>query len=108
MASDKIQNLTDSTFDKEIKEGIVLVDFWAVWCGPCLALGPTIDELAETYEGRVKVCKLDVDSNQGVPTRFGIRGIPTVILFKNGEQIDVITGNSPQNIKEMVLRALEG
>ncbi|MBF0279069.1 MAG: thioredoxin [SAR324 cluster bacterium] len=106
MSNEKVVHLTDTTFDEEIKSGFTLVDFWAEWCGPCLALAPAIDELANTYDGQLKVCKVDVDSNQTIPARFGIRGIPTVILFKDGEQADMFTGNSPQKIKEMVDRAL--
>lgn len=106
MSSDKVIHLTDANFDEEIKIGLTLVDFWAEWCKPCLALAPAINELAETYNGRLKVCKVDVDHNQSIPARFGIRGIPTVILFKNGEQADMFTGNSPQKIREMVARAL--
>lgn len=106
MASEKVIHLNDSNFEEEIKSGLSLVDFWAEWCGPCLALAPAIDELADTYEGQLKVCKVDVDNNQDISARFGIRGIPTVILFKNGEQADMFTGNSPQKIKEMVDRAL--
>ena len=106
MASDKVRHLTDSSFDEGIANGYVLVDFWAAWCQPCLALAPAIDEIAETYDGQVQVCKVDVDSAQDVPARFGIRGIPTVILFKDGQQVDMFTGNSPQKVQEMVTRAL--
>ena len=106
MASDKVVHLNGANFEEEIKSGFSLVDFWAEWCGPCLALAPTIDELADAYEGRLKVCKVDVDQNQEISARFGIRGIPTVILFKDGEQEEMFTGNSPQKIKEMVHRAL--
>ncbi len=106
MAADKVIHLTDANFDEEIKSGLALVDFWAEWCGPCLALGPTIDEMATTYDGQVKVCKVNVDNNQAISARYGIRGIPTVMLFKNGEQADMFTGNSPQKIKEMVDRAI--
>ncbi len=106
MSNDKVVHLTDTNFDAEIKSGYTLVDFWAEWCGPCLALGPAIDQLADTYDGQLKVCKVDVDNNQTIPARFGIRGIPTVILFKDGEQADMFTGNNPQKIREMVDRAL--
>ena len=106
MSSEKVVHLTDSNFDEEIKSGFALVDFWAEWCGPCLALAPTIEQMADGYDGQLKVCKVDVDNNQSISARFGIRGIPTVILFKDGEQADMFTGNSPQKIKEMVDRAL--
>ena len=105
MASEKVVHLTDTNFDETVKTGLVLVDFWAEWCGPCKALAPTIDQLAETHAA-LKVGKVDVDANQSVPARYGIRGIPTVILFKDGEQIDTFTGNSPEKIKEMVERAV--
>lgn len=106
MANAKVVHLNNTNFEEEIKSGLSLVDFWAEWCGPCLALAPAIDELADAYEGQLKVCKVDVDQNQEISARFGIRGIPTVILFKDGEQADMFTGNSPQKIKEMVDRAL--
>ena len=106
MANEKVINVTDANFASEIQSGYSLVDFWAEWCAPCVALAPTIDELATSYEGKVKVCKLNVDHNQQVSMKFGIRGIPTLIMFKDGEQIDMFTGNSPQKIKEMVARAV--
>lgn len=106
MASNKVVTLTDANFVNEIQSGYSLVDFWAEWCAPCLALAPTIDELAESYDGQVKVCKLNVDHNQQTPSKYGIRGIPTLIMFKDGEQVDIFTGNSPQKIKEMVARAV--
>lgn len=104
MASEKVFHLTESDFNESIKEGITLVDFWAEWCGPCKALAPAIDQLAEDYDGKVKVAKVDVDSNQGIAGQFSIRGIPTVLLFKDGEQIDMFTGNAPGKIKEMIER----
>ena len=102
MASEKVIHVNDKNFDETIQSGLTLVDFWAEWCGPCVALAPAIDELAETYEGQVKVSKMDVDSNHNIPAQYGIRGIPTVILFKDGEPVDRFTGNNPQQIKEMV------
>ena len=106
MASDKVVHLSDASFDQEIQSGFALIDFWAEWCGPCKALAPAIDEIAEIYEGKVKVCKVDVDSNQETAARFGIRGIPTVLLFKDGKQVDMLTGNDPQRIKAMVAQAV--
>ena len=102
MTSEKVTHLTDSNFDEQIKSGVALVDFWAEWCAPCIALGPTIDQLADTYDGKVKVSKVDVDSNLEVPARFGIRSIPTVMLFKDGEAVGAVTGNAPHQIEELV------
>ena len=106
MASDAIIHLSDGTFDQTVQSGLTLIDFWAEWCGPCRALAPTINELADTYKGQVKVCKLDVDSNQESAARHGIRGIPTVMLFKDGKPLDTFVGNDPQRIRAMVAKAV--
>ena len=86
MASEKIQHVTDESFEPEVlkSEVPVLVDYWAEWCGPCKSIAPILDQVAEEYGGRVKVAKINVDENQQVPAKFGIRGIPTLMLFKNG------------------------
>ena len=106
MASANVKQLTDADFETSVSKGLTLVDFWAEWCGPCKALAPTIDKLADEYSGRVSVAKLDVDNNQRTPGRLGIRGIPTVMLFKDGKQVDVFIGNNPQKVREMVEKAL--
>jgi thioredoxin 1 len=92
MASDKVKTFTDSNFDQEVKSGVVLIDFWAEWCGPCRRLAPTVDALATEYDGRATVAKMNVDENPNTPGRFMIRGIPTMLIFKNGELADQIVG----------------
>jgi len=88
---------TDANFDAEVLQSDqpVLVDFWATWCGPCRVIAPTIEEIANEYEGRAKVVKLDVDNNPQAATRYGIRSIPTVLLFKDGRVVDQIVGSAP-------------
>ena len=102
MASEKVTHLNDTNFDEQVQSGLALVDFWASWCAPCVALAPTIDKLAEDYEGKVKVSKVDVDSNHAISARFGIRSIPTVILFQDGEPLGAVTGNDPHQIESLV------
>ena len=89
---------TDENFEEEVvnSDKPVLIDFWAVWCGPCKIIAPVIEELAGEYEGKVKVGKLDVDENQQVSIRYGVRSIPTLLIFKNGKVKDTIIGAVPK------------
>jgi thioredoxin 1 len=84
--SEHIQHVTDATFETEVlqAQSPVLVDYWAEWCGPCKAIAPTLEEVAKEYSGKLKVAKVNVDENQEIPRKYGIRGIPTLMLFKNG------------------------
>ena len=93
MASEHVKTFTDSNFEQETKTGVVLVDFWAEWCGPCRRISPMVDALAQEYEGRVTVGKMNVDENPDVPSsRFHVRGIPTLVVLKDGELVDTIVG----------------
>jgi thioredoxin 1 len=93
MASDKVQTITDDNFDSTITGGKpVLIDFWAEWCGPCKRLAPTVDELAADYDGKVVVGKLNVDDNPNTTFKFSVRGIPTLLLFKNGQVVEQVVG----------------
>ena len=87
MSSDSIVHTSDTAFDADVlnSDKPVLVDYWAEWCGPCKMIAPILDEIASEYGDRVKVCKLDIDANQETPPKYGIRGIPTLMLFKNGQ-----------------------
>jgi len=96
MASDKVKTFTDGNFNQETSQGVVLVDFWAPWCGPCRLLAPTVDALAAQFEGRATIAKMNVDENPEVPGRFMIRGIPTLLLFKDGQLAETIVGVRPK------------
>jgi thioredoxin 1 len=93
-----IINATTASWDSEVLQAdkLVMVDFWAVWCGPCRIIAPTVEELAKEYEGRVKVVKLNTDENPDVASRYKIMGIPTLMFFKNGERVDQIVGAVPK------------
>ena len=90
--------VTDGTFENEVNQakGLVLVDFWAEWCGPCRMIAPTLDALAKEYAGKAKVAKLDVDSNQGTAMKYNIRSIPAVLFFKDGKHVDTVVGLQPK------------
>ncbi|MFB2877629.1 thioredoxin [Floridanema aerugineum] len=91
--------VTDSTFDEEVVESDVpvLVDFWAPWCGPCRMVAPVVDEIAEQYAGQVKVVKVNTDENPNVASKYGIRSIPTLMIFKGGAKVDMVVGAVPKN-----------
>jgi thioredoxin 1 len=99
MASENIVHVTDSNFEQEVLKSStpVLIDFWAPWCGPCKAIAPIVDELAAQYAGRLKVVKMNVDDNQSTPARYGVRGIPNLIIFKGGQVKEQIVGAVPRN-----------
>ena len=97
MASDKIIELNSENFDQEIQAGVpILVDFWAEWCGPCRTVAPVLDELAEEWDGQVRIGKVNMDNSREVAARFSIKGIPTFLLFKDGEVRDQIVGVMPK------------
>ena len=102
MAGKDIREITDENFADEIEssEGLAIVDFWAEWCGPCRMVGPIIEELAEQYSGKVKVGKLDVDSNRVTAGRFNVRSIPSVLYFKDGQMVDAVVGAYPKKFLE--------
>jgi thioredoxin 1 len=105
MASDAIIELSDSTFESEVvnSDVPVLVDFWAPWCGPCRAIAPIVEEISSSYEGKIKVGRMNVDENQSTTMKFGIRSIPTIIMFKGGKAVDQIIGAVPKGEIERVV-----
>ena len=98
-----VKALTDLNFDTETKEGVVLVDFWATWCGPCRMQSPIIDELDEEMGDKVSFTKMDVDANPSTPQEFGIMGIPTLLIKKDGEVVEKLVGFTPKERLEEVL-----
>jgi len=93
-----VKAVTDDSFEADVlkSDTPVLIDFWAEWCGPCRAIGPVVEELAKEFDGRLKVLKMNVDENPQTPSRYGVRGIPNLILFKGGEVCDQIVGAVPK------------
>jgi thioredoxin 1 len=106
MAGNGILELSDESFDRDVlkSEQLVMVDFWAAWCGPCKALAPIVEEVAVAYSGKVKIGKMDVDKNVATPQRYGVRGIPTLLIFKGGKGQEQIVGYVP---KETIQKALD-
>jgi thioredoxin 1 len=110
MEKETLFHVTDGKFNEEVLQSDlpVLVDFWAPWCGPCLSIAPAVEELAKEYSGRIKVGKMNVDENPEIPSTFGIRGIPTLILFKGGKAVNQIVGAVPKNkLKALIEESLK-
>jgi len=109
MASDKVLQLSDDSFEKDVLQSDlpVLVDFWASWCAPCKAIAPVVDALADQFDGKIKIAKLNVDDNPATPGQYGVRGIPTLILFKDGSVVDQVVGAVPKNqLEGLINKAL--
>lgn len=107
MANSKnVLEATDSNFQSDVVSGagLALVDFWAEWCGPCRMLGPTIEAIADSYAGKMRVYKMNVDHNPGTPSQFSIRGIPTLLFFKDGKMVDQLVGNHGRETIENVIK----
>jgi thioredoxin 1 len=108
MAGVGVLEVSDATFDQEVLQSTqpVLVDFWAAWCGPCKAIAPVVDDLAAKYSGQLKVAKVNVDQNSATPSRYGVRGIPALLFFKDGKVADQLVGYVPQESIEEKIKKL--
>ncbi|MDY0194679.1 MAG: thioredoxin [Sulfurovaceae bacterium] len=102
----KYIELTNSNFESTIKEGVSLVDFWAPWCGPCRMIAPVIEELANDFEGKANICKVNTDEEQDIAVKFGIRSIPTILFFKDGELVDQMIGAASKDTFAQKLNSL--
>jgi thioredoxin 1 len=109
MSEENIVHVTDNDFDAEVLQSSVpvLVDLWAPWCAPCRAIAPDVEALAESYAGKLKVCKLNVDESPQTPTKYSVRGIPTLFIFKDGQVVDQVVGRVPKTkLEEMVKKVI--
>jgi thioredoxin 1 len=104
----KYIELTSDNFDATVNDGVALVDFWAPWCGPCRMIAPVIEELAEEYDGKAKICKVNTDEEQDIAVKFGIRSIPTLIFLKDGQVVDQIVGAQSKQVLAEKLDSLIG
>lgn len=107
--AENMDDVSDATFEEAVLKADtpVLIDFWATWCAPCKAIAPTLEELAKDYDGKIKVVKMNVDDNPSTPGKYGVRGIPTLILFKGGEIVDQLVGAIPKaQIKDLLEKGL--
>jgi len=102
----KYIELTSENFDATVAEGVSMVDFWAPWCGPCRMIAPVVEELAEDFDGKAKICKVNTDEQQEIAVKYGIRSIPTILFFKDGEMVDQMVGAAGKDVFAEKLNAL--
>lgn len=103
-ASENVKILDDTNFENTVRSGVSLIDFWAAWCGPCKVQGPIIDEVADEIGTKANICKVDVDKNQKISQKYGIRNIPTILIFKDGQPVDKLVGVKPRGV---LIKALQ-